>query len=192
MKSIATFINDTLLGHKLDPFGKEDVLMTCLPYLIPLIMEFIYYQFLLFEHAWLGVLIIYSLFPLLDELFKLDLKNPNERQRKELEKNDLYFLVCLYVPTILDWYFFFRVLDHIAHFEATTWSMYNFPAFLLLFSNLQGAQMVANHEIYHKPGGIHKIIGTLNQSKNLYMHFTYEHLYGHHRKVATPEDPASA
>lgn len=29
-------------------------------------------------------------------------------------------------------------------------------------------------------------------SKNLYMHFTYEHLYGHHRKVATPEDPASA
>ena len=28
--------------------------------------------------------------------------------------------------------------------------------------------------------------------KNLYMHFTYEHLYGHHRKVATPEDPASA
>lgn len=28
--------------------------------------------------------------------------------------------------------------------------------------------------------------------KNLYMHFTYEHLYGHHRRVATPEDPASA
>ena len=28
--------------------------------------------------------------------------------------------------------------------------------------------------------------------KNLYMHFAYEHLYGHHRKVATPEDPASA
>lgn len=29
-------------------------------------------------------------------------------------------------------------------------------------------------------------------SKNLYTHFTYEHLYGHHRKVATPEDPASS
>ncbi len=24
------------------------------------------------------------------------------------------------------------------------------------------------------------------------MHFTYEHLYGHHRRVATPEDPATA
>jgi alkane 1-monooxygenase len=29
-------------------------------------------------------------------------------------------------------------------------------------------------------------------AKNLYMHFSYEHLYGHHRRVATPEDPASA
>lgn len=28
--------------------------------------------------------------------------------------------------------------------------------------------------------------------KNLYMHFTYEHLYGHHRRVATPEDPATS
>ena len=28
--------------------------------------------------------------------------------------------------------------------------------------------------------------------KNLYMHFTYEHLYGHHKRVATPEDPATA
>ena len=29
-------------------------------------------------------------------------------------------------------------------------------------------------------------------TKNLYTHFTYEHLYGHHRKVSTPDDPASA
>lgn len=28
--------------------------------------------------------------------------------------------------------------------------------------------------------------------KNLYMHFSYEHIYGHHRNVATPEDPATA
>jgi hypothetical protein len=29
-------------------------------------------------------------------------------------------------------------------------------------------------------------------SKLLYMHFIYEHLWGHHKRVATPEDPASA
>jgi alkane 1-monooxygenase len=26
----------------------------------------------------------------------------------------------------------------------------------------------------------------------MYMHFTIEHIYGHHKRVATPEDPASA
>jgi alkane 1-monooxygenase len=39
---------------------------------------------------------------------------------------------------------------------------------------------------------IRKVIGTIHMLKTLNMHFTYEHLYGHHRKVATPEDPASA
>jgi alkane 1-monooxygenase len=28
--------------------------------------------------------------------------------------------------------------------------------------------------------------------KNLDMHFAYEHIYGHHKRVATPEDPATA
>ena len=87
---------------------------------------------------------------------------------------------------------FFRALNYMAHLEWTPWNTYNFPAFLLMFSNLQGIQMVIAHEIYHKPGKINRVIGAFHQIKNLYMHFTYEHLYGHHRKVATPEDPASA
>jgi hypothetical protein len=28
--------------------------------------------------------------------------------------------------------------------------------------------------------------------KNLYVHFTYAHIFIHHRKVATPEDPATS
>ena len=37
-----------------------------------------------------------------------------------------------------------------------------------------------------------KVIGTLDQIKVFYGHFTIEHVYGHHKRVATPEDPASA
>ena len=36
------------------------------------------------------------------------------------------------------------------------------------------------------------IIGTINELKLYYAHWTTEHLVGHHRLVATPEDPASA
>ncbi len=47
------------------------------------------------------------------------------------------------------------------------------------------------YELLHKPG-FKRVIGTLHMVKTLDIHFTYEHIYGHHRKVATPEDPASA
>ena len=100
-------------------------------------------------------------------------------------------MLPLYVPMIIDWYFFFKVLDHVATFEVTAWSLYNLPAFLLMFSNIQSGSMVSAHEIYHKPGWFNKVFGTACQSKNLYLHFIYEHLYGHHRNVATPLDPAS-
>jgi alkane 1-monooxygenase len=51
---------------------------------------------------------------------------------------------------------------------------------------------VVAHEIFHKPGFFNKTLGTLHMSKVLYMHFSIEHLYGHHKHVATPADPATA
>lgn len=36
------------------------------------------------------------------------------------------------------------------------------------------------------------IIGTINLLKLYYAHWNTEHLIGHHKLVATPEDPASA
>lgn len=37
-----------------------------------------------------------------------------------------------------------------------------------------------------------KTIGTLTLTRNLYTHFVIEHLFGHHRHVSTPHDPASS
>ena len=44
----------------------------------------------------------------------------------------------------------------------------------------------------HRNNPIDRFIATLHQVKCMYMHFTTEHLYGHHKNVATPLDPASA
>lgn len=43
----------------------------------------------------------------------------------------------------------------------------------------------------HKPGW-RRVLGTIHMLKTLNMHFTYEHVYGHHRRVGTPEDPATS
>ena len=37
-----------------------------------------------------------------------------------------------------------------------------------------------------------KFIGSFHLSKNLFIYFNIEHNYGHHKYVATPEDPVTA
>lgn len=83
-------------------------------------------------------------------------------------------------------------MNFFSTFEFTLSSTVNLIGLLFIFSNLNAVQFAVAHEIFHKLGKWNRLIGTVHMSKNLYMHFTYEHLYGHHKRVATPEDPASA
>ena len=79
-----------------------------------------------------------------------------------------------------------QVMNYFKSIDLSTVNVINFAGLLFAFSNLQSVQFAIAHEIFHKQGAFHRILGTLHMSKNLYMHFTYEHLYSHHRKVATP------
>jgi alkane 1-monooxygenase len=48
------------------------------------------------------------------------------------------------------------------------------------------------HELGHREGNFDRWMARLLLVPVLYSHFTLEHNYGHHLKVATPEDPATA
>ncbi len=48
------------------------------------------------------------------------------------------------------------------------------------------------HELGHRSGSFPRWISRLLLLPPLYSHFTMEHNYGHHLKVGTPEDPATA
>jgi alkane 1-monooxygenase len=48
------------------------------------------------------------------------------------------------------------------------------------------------HELGHREGSLNKWMARLLLLPVLYNHFTLEHNYGHHLRVATPEDPATA
>lgn len=63
---------------------------------------------------------------------------------------------------------------------------------LFVSSTLGASNINVSHELFHKDNKIDKFIGTYTLARNLYMHFNIEHIYGHHRNVATPKDPATA
>ncbi len=48
------------------------------------------------------------------------------------------------------------------------------------------------HELMHRPFRVDRWLGDLLLCTVTYPHFAIEHVYGHHIKVATPDDPASA
>jgi alkane 1-monooxygenase len=50
----------------------------------------------------------------------------------------------------------------------------------------------AAHELMHRPSRFERMLAEMQMSLLSYTHFCIEHAQGHHARVATPEDPATA
>jgi len=55
-----------------------------------------------------------------------------------------------------------------------------------------GVGITVAHELIHRSNKLEQWLGRGILLTTFYMHFAIEHIYGHHRHVATPEDPATA
>ena len=71
-------------------------------------------------------------------------------------------------------------------------SLLNWMVFTFVWGYMGGLSGLAGHELIHKRTTYDKAIGTIPFTKMLYTHFVMEHGSGHHRHVATIEDPATA
>jgi alkane 1-monooxygenase len=52
--------------------------------------------------------------------------------------------------------------------------------------------ITAAHELIHRQSRVERALGALILSTVSYLHWMIEHVAGHHRRVATPDDPATA
>ena len=60
------------------------------------------------------------------------------------------------------------------------------------FGYMCGLNAIGGHELMHRREWYNKIGGTWPFTKFFYSHFLNEHIEGHHRYVATSDDPATA
>lgn len=66
--------------------------------------------------AFLFIVIIYAVLPLMDELLSMDWRNPTVEERRKLESDDIYFKVAVYIAALCDWFLFFKVMNVYANY----------------------------------------------------------------------------
>lgn len=138
--------------------------------------------------AGFGPVLLHGIIPALDKLIGDDKENPPSSAVKQLEDDPYYStIVKLYIP-----------LQYAANiYGAYLASRKTTPLVdqILLGSLLgvvNGVAINTAHELSHKHSKVDHYLSHLALAPTGYNHFRVEHPYGHHRRVATPEDPASS
>ncbi len=131
---------------------------------------------------------IYGGASLFDWLLGIDKSNPPEELVPQLEEDPYYrWLPMLTVPLHV------VVLVVIAGFTATHDLSWLSMLVLALTAGLySGLAINTAHELGHKKTELERRLARIAAGISLYGHFCIEHNRGHHRHVATPEDPASS
>jgi alkane 1-monooxygenase len=146
---------------------------------------------------WIGPFLLYILLPALDLRYGPDGQNPPDEEMDWLE-NDKYYRYCIYafipfqyLSLILGAYLFTAAnLSWLGYQGALSW-----PAKLglaLSIGALGGVGINTAHEMGHKKDALERWLAKITLAQTCYGHFYIEHNRGHHVRVATPEDPASA
>ncbi|SDD88933.1 alkane 1-monooxygenase [Rhodococcus tukisamuensis] len=146
---------------------------------------------------WIGPILVYGLLPVLDIFFGPDGQNPPEEVMERLE-NDKYYRYCTYV------YIPFQLAS--LAFACYLWTADNLSwlgidgglslaskiGLALSIGVMGGIGINTAHELGHKKDELERWLSKITLAQTFYGHFYIEHNRGHHVRVSTPEDPASA
>lgn len=138
--------------------------------------------FALLIYAWIVI-------PFLEFFIDADADNLNDAE-EQVAKNDkvydwiLYAIALLQVPTL------FLFFDSMHDKSLTLIDRIGRVGTMGMLCGTFGINV--GHELGHRTKRFEKILAKLSLMSSLYMHFYIEHNKGHHKNVATPEDPSSA
>ena len=140
------------------------------------------------QWLWIFLAFFYIGLPVLDFMFGEDKQNPPEQAVPELENTTYYRVITYLLVPIITFGFLFNVIFLATH------DLYwlHWLAVAITTGSLLGFGLNLGHEMGHKKRKLDKALALFTLSLGGYGHFSIEHNRGHHRDVATPEDPATS
>ncbi|HDR9155223.1 TPA: alkane 1-monooxygenase [Burkholderia vietnamiensis] len=137
---------------------------------------------------WFGPLFAFGVIPILDTLIGDDRDNPPEAVVPQLERSR-YYRWIVYLATLVEYVAFFMCV-RVVGTHALAW--YDYVGFALSLGAATGISINTAHELGHKTNRFERWLAKITLAPVAYGHFFVEHNRGHHVRVATAEDPASA
>lgn len=137
---------------------------------------------------WMGPIWILLLVPILDTAFGTDSSNPPEWAVPQLESDRYYrWLTYLFIP--LQYLGFAWAAWVFVHGDLSVGARIGLA---LTTGTVAGIAINTAHELGHKRDKLERRLSKVALAQTGYGHFYVEHNRGHHSRVSTPEDPASA
>jgi len=140
------------------------------------------------QWLWIFLAFFYIGLPVLDFVFGEDKQNPPEQAVPQLENTAYYRVITYLLVPIITFGFLFNVIFLATH--DLHWL--HWLAVAITTGSLLGFGLNLGHEMGHKKRKLDKALALFTLSLGGYGHFSIEHNRGHHRDVATPEDPATS
>jgi alkane 1-monooxygenase len=139
-------------------------------------------------YCWVPLIYLFFLVPLVELLIKPNTQNLSESQEEEAKSNSLFdFVLWITVPLQVGaLYLFLTSLD-------ASLTFLDIAGRVVAMGLLCGTFGInAAHELGHRVNKMEQFFAKTLLLTSLYMHFFIEHNKGHHKHVATPEDPSTA
>jgi alkane 1-monooxygenase len=137
---------------------------------------------------WALPFLFYVAAPLLDLLIGEDAVNAPESAVPQLDA-DRYYLRIVYA--YLPFQYLMTVLGVVLAVTGDL-SVIELIALVMATGIANGVGINTAHELGHKTSGFERWLAKITLAPVAYGHFFIEHNKGHHKNVATPEDPASS
>ena len=139
--------------------------------------------------VWMPLAWAWLIVPLAELLIKPVPANMNAAE-EELVKKDRVYDFLLYLIVVLQYILLIKFLFAMSR-DAMTW--YDIVGRIWVMGLLCGTFGInVGHELGHRVNRFEQALAKSLLLTSLYMHFFTEHNKGHHKRVATPEDPSSA
>jgi alkane 1-monooxygenase len=137
---------------------------------------------------WFGPIFLYGLLPVIDTLVGTDASNPDDSIVARLEE-DRYYRWCIYLYIPVQYATLVWAAWRVTH-GGMPW--YDDLGLMVTTGIVGGVAINTAHELGHKRLRHERWLSKVALAQSAYGHFFIEHNRGHHGRVATPEDPASA